>query len=309
MDKKNKIDLLTLKDCSPEMIMEIIALAGKVKAEPDKYSNVLEGKNIALMFNKQSTRTRLSFEAGISQMGGNALYLDAGSLQLSRGENYSDTAKIFSSYLDGVVIRTFEQETVEIFAANAGIPVINGLTDSCHPCQILADLFTISEMGILDSSLKFTYMGDSNNVANSLMVGFSKLGIPITVCCPEIYSPDEAVLKYCGSLPGAGVSVVNDPEAGISGADIVYTDVWVSMGDKDAGSKAESLKPYQVNDSILKSAKDTVKVMHCLPAHRGEEITGEVMDSDRSIVFTQAENRLHAQKALLAYIYKKGNGA
>ena len=238
-------------------------------------------------------------------MGGNAIYLDASSLQLSRGENYSDTAKIFSGYLDGVVIRTYEQEILEIFSANAGIPIINGLTDSYHPCQALADLLTVSELGLLGSDLKFTYIGDSNNVTNSLMIGLSKLGIPMTVCSPVEYSPDKEMLDYCNTLPGADIKVEKDPVKGVKDADIIYTDVWISMGDKDSSSKVEKLKPYQVNKSLLEAAKNTVKVMHCLPAHREEEISAEVMDGDNSIVFEQAENRLHAQKALMAYIYKK----
>jgi ornithine carbamoyltransferase len=305
MDKKEKIDLLTLKDHDREMIRDIIASAGRIKADPGICRGLLSGKSIALLFNKHSTRTRLSFEAGINQMGGNTLYLDASSLQLSRGENYSDTARIFSGYIDGVVIRTYEQETLEIFSRNAGIPVINGLTDRYHPCQALADLFTVSELGILDKDLRFTYIGDSNNVTNSLMIGMSKLGIGITVCSPGDYGPDREILDYCSSLPGAAVEVVEDPVKAVKDADIIYTDVWISMGDKDTSGKIKRLKPYQVNSELLGAAKDGAKVMHCLPAHRGEEIAAEVMDGDSSIVFTQAENRLYAQKALLAYIYEQ----
>jgi ornithine carbamoyltransferase len=305
MGKNNKIDLITLKDHDSGMIKEIISLAAQIKAGEAKFDKLLSSKSIALLFNKHSTRTRLSFEAGISQMGGNAIYLDAGSLQLSRGENYSDTAKVFSSYLDGVVIRTYEQKTLEIFSLNADIPVINGLTDRYHPCQALADLLTVSEFGLLGKDLKFTYIGDSNNVTNSLMIGLSKLGIPMTICSPADYSPDKEMLDYCNNLPGADIKVENDPKKGVKDADIIYTDVWISMGDKDSGSKVKKLKPYQVNESLLEAAKSTVKIMHCLPAHRGEEISAGVMDGDNSIVFAQAENRLHAQKALMAYIYKK----
>jgi ornithine carbamoyltransferase len=305
MNKNNKIDLLTLKDHDGIMIKEIISLAEQIKAGKKKFDKLLDGKSIALLFNKHSTRTRLSFEAGISQMGGNAIYLDSSSLQLSRGETYGDTAKIFSGYLDGVVIRTYEQKTLEIFSKNADIPVINGLTDSYHPCQALADLLTISEFCLLDNDLKFTYIGDSNNVTNSLMIGLSKLGIPMTVCSPADYSPHKEMLDYCNKLPGADIKVENDPKMGVKDADIIYTDVWISMGDKDSSSKLKELEPYRVNDSLLEAAKNTVKVMHCLPAHRGEEISAEVLDGDNSIVFAQAENRLYAQKALLAYIYKK----
>jgi len=303
MNKNNKNDLVTLKDYTREEIMGLISKAGEVKDYPGKYGNVLKGKNIALLFNKYSTRTRLSLEVGINQMGGNVIYLDAGSLQLVRGEDYSDTAKIFSGYLDGVVIRTFEHKTVEIFASDSKIPVINGLTDSFHPCQALSDLFTLKELGMLGKGCKFTYMGDSNNVTNSLMVGFSKLGIPMTVCSPHGYSPNIEILDYCNSLPEACVKVENDPVKGAEDANVIYTDVWISMGDKNCNKKMRSLMPYQVNEGLLGYAADEVKIMHCLPAHRGEEITAEVMDSIKSVIFAQAENRLHAQKALLSYIY------
>ncbi len=303
MNKTNKKDFLTLKDYDKDTIEDLIDLAGDVKADPGKYIEILKGKNIALLFDKHSTRTRLSFEAGISQMGGNAIYLDSGNLQLSRGENYSDTAKIFSGYLDGVVIRTFEHKTVEIFAKNADIPVINGLTDSCHPCQILSDLFTIKELGLLKPDLKFTYLGDSNNVASSLMVGLSKLGIGVTIGSPPEYGPGPEILQYCSKIPGSDIRIENDPEKAVKDADIIYTDVWISMGDTDGKDKIKKLSGYQINKNIVKYAGRDVKIMHCLPAHRDEEITSDILDSGMSIVFLQAENRLYAQKALLAYIY------
>lgn len=301
----NKKDFITLKDYDRKTIEDLIDLAGDVKMKPDKYTKNLEGKNIALLFDKNSTRTRLSFEAGISQMGGNAIYLDAASLQLSRGENYSDTAKIFSGYLDGVIIRTFKHETVEIFAKNGDIPVINGLTDSYHPCQILSDLFTIKELGLLKSDLKLTYLGDSNNIASSLMIGLSKLGIAVTIGSPAGYGPEPEILSYCNKIPGSNISIEEYPEKAVKNADIIYTDVWISMGDVDNKNKINKLSDYQVNKNIVKYAGSNVKIMHCLPAHRGEEISSEILDSDRSIVFLQAENRLYAQKALLAYIYGK----
>ena len=301
--KMNKKDFLTLKDYDKNTIEALIDLAGKIRANPGKYARNLEGKNIALLFDKNSTRTRLSFEAGISQMGGNAIYLDAGSLQLSRGENYSDTAKIFSGYLDGVVIRTFKHETVEIFAKNADIAVINGLTDSYHPCQILSDLFTIKEMNLLKPDLKFTYLGDSNNITNSLMIGLSKLGIAVTIGSPAEYSPDREILQYCSEIPGSNIRIENDPKRAAKDADIIYTDVWISMGDTDSSEKIKKLSDYQINMNIIEYANSDVKIMHCLPAHRDEEIAADVLDSDRSIVFLQAENRLYAQKALLAYLY------
>lgn len=300
----NKKDFLTLKDYDSKTIDYLLDIAGDVKSDPLKYSKVLEGKNIALLFDKHSTRTRLSFEAGISQMGGNAIYLDAKNLQLSRGETYADTAKIFSGYLDGVVIRTSNHSTVEIFAEEGSIPVINGLTDVYHPCQALSDLFTIKEAGLLLPGLKITYMGDSNNVANSLMVGLSKLGLKLTVGSLPEYVPGQEIMKYIESIEGSDVSIVTDPVKAVEDADIVYTDVWISMGDAESDKKVKKLSSYQVSKELLSHAAKDVIVMHCLPAHRGEEITDEVLDGPNSIVLKQAENRLHAQKALLAYIFE-----
>lgn len=304
MSKKNKKDFLTLKDYDSKTISYLLDIAGDVKSDPLKYSKVLEGKNIALLFDKHSTRTRLSFEAGISQMGGNAIYLDAKNLQLSRGETHADTAKIFSLYLDAVVIRTFSHRTVEIFAEEGSIPVINGLTDMYHPCQVLSDLFTIKEAGLLSPGPKITYMGDSNNVTNSLMVGLSKLGIKITISSPSEYKPGQEIMKYIESIKGSNVSIVSDPVKAVEDADIVYTDVWISMGDAESDQKVKKLSSYQLNRELLSHAAKDVIIMHCLPAHRGEEITAEVLDGSNSIVLKQAENRLYAQKALLAYIFE-----
>lgn len=304
MSKKNKKDLLTLKDYDGKTIKYLLDLAGDIKNNPSKYNKVLEGKNIALLFDKHSTRTRLSFETGISQMGGNAIYLDAKSLQLSRGETYADTAKIFSLYLDAVIIRTFSHSTVEIFAEEASIPVINGLTDTYHPCQVLSDLFTIQEAGLMLPGLKITYMGDSNNVANSLMVGLTKLGIKLTVGSPPEYKPGQEIMKYIESIKDSKVSIITDPVKAVDGADIIYTDVWISMGDAESDKKIKKLSSYQLNEKLLSHAADDVHVMHCLPAHRGEEITSEVLDAPNSIVLKQAENRLYAQKALMTYIFE-----
>ena len=305
MSKKNKKDFLTLKDYDSKTISYLLDIAGDVKSDPLKYSKVLEGKNIALLFDKHSTRTRLSFEAGISQMGGNAIYLDAKNLQISRGETHADTAKIFSLYLDAVVIRTFSHRTVEIFAEEGSIPVINGLTDMYHPCQVLSDLFTIKEAGLLSPGPKITYMGDSNNVTNSLMVGLSKLGIKITISSPSEYKPGQEIMKYIESIKGSNVSIVSDPVKAAEDADIVYTDVWISMGDAESDQKVKKLSSYQLNRELLSHAAKDVIIMHCLPAHRGEEITAEVLDGSNSIVLKQAENRLYAQKALLAYIFER----
>ena len=299
-----KKDFLTLKDYSKEEIKYLLDLSGKIKKDKNSYSKVLEDKNIAMLFDKYSTRTRLSFEVGIKQLGGNSIYLDSKKLQIQRGETYQDTAKIFSAYLDGMVIRTYSQEIVDIFAKYGTIPVINGLTDIYHPCQILSDMLTLKEMRLLNKDLKFTYVGDSNNVTNSLIIGFSKLGIDITIGCPQKYSPPEEIIKYArNQKEGSKLNLVYDPVKAVSDADVVYTDVWLSMGDEKNKQKLTDLKSFQVNYKLLKYAKEEVKVMHCLPAHRGQEITSEVLDGKNSIVLQQAENRLHAQKALLVYLY------
>ena len=304
MGKINKKDFLTLKDYDRKTIEYLLDLAADIKINPSKYSKVLEGKNIALLFDKKSTRTRLSFEVGISQMGGNAIYLDSVNLQLSRGETYGDTAKIFSGYLDAVIIRTSSNSTVEIFAEEGSIPVINGLTDAYHPCQILSDLFTIKEAGLLGPGLKFTYMGDSNNVTNSLIIGFLKLGLGLTIGSPVEYAPGQDILEYAESIAGSKVFLVADPVKAVKDANIVYTDVWISQGDPESSQKIKNLAGYQINSKLLKNAGKDVTIMHCLPAHRGEEITSEVLDGPGSIVIKQAENRLYAQKALLTYIFR-----
>lgn len=299
-----KKDFLTLKDYSKEEIEYLLDLSGKIKKDKNSYSKVLEGKNIAMLFDKYSTRTRLSFEVGIKQLGGNSIYLDSKKLQISRGETYKDTAKIFSAYLDGLVIRTYSQEIVNTFAKYGTIPVINGLTDIYHPCQVLSDMLTLKELGLLNKDLKFTYVGDSNNVTNSLIIGFSKLGIDITIGCPQKYSPSEEIIEYArNQKEGSKLNLAYDPVKAVSDADVVYTDVWLSMGDEKNKQKLTDLKSFQVNYKLLKYSKEEVKVMHCLPAHRGQEITSEVLDGKSSIVLQQAENRLHAQKALLVYLY------
>ena len=299
-----KKDFLTLKDYSGDEIEHILNLSVKIKRNKDKYSSILKGKNIALLFDKHSTRTRLSFEVGINQLGGKAVILDSKSLQLGRGESYKDTAKIFSLYVDGVIIRTFKQETLDIFAKYGNIPVINGLTDTYHPCQVLADMLTLKERGMLNKKIKFVYIGDSNNVSNSLIIGFSKIGIDMTIGCPEKYSPDEEILEYAGNQKkGSDINVINNPVDAVSNADIIYTDVWLSMGQETDKFKLKELEKYQVNSDLLKYAKKEVKIMHCLPAHTGQEITSEVLEGKNSIVLEQAANRMHAQKGLLAYIY------
>lgn len=305
--KRTKKDFLTLLDYSKEEINYLLYLAGDVKQNNAKYSEILKNKNIALLFDKPSTRTRLSFEVGINQMGGSCLVLDSKTMQIGRGETYADTAKIFDAYLDGVVIRTFRQTDIETVASNCSIPVINALTDSYHPCQILSDLFTLYERDLLfKKDLKFVYLGDSNNVLNSLLIGFTKLGINITVGCPKEYEPGKALMETLREMSIKSkneIIVENNPLRAVKDADVVYTDVWVSMGDEESSQKIYDLKPFQVNKKLLSEAKKDVLIMHCLPAHRELEITSEVLDSKNSIVWTQAENRLYAQKALLALLY------
>ncbi len=302
-----KKDFLTLKDYQKDEIEGIIKLAAQIKKDDSCYKDILKGKSIALLFDKHSTRTRLSFEAGISQLGGNCIYLDRETLQIKRGETQEDSARIFSLYLDGLVIRTFSQQSVETFARHSNIPVINGLTDLYHPCQILSDLFTVHELGLLKKSLSFTYLGDCNNVLNSILIGFSKLGLDVTVGCSKKYGPDNDVLEYARSEAAKNnskISILHDPGQAVTAADIIYTDVWVSMGDEFSEDKIKELSVFQVNKELLKHAKAGVKIMHCLPAHRDQEITSEVLDGKSSIVLQQAENRLHAQKALFVYLIR-----
>ncbi len=309
MKSNMKKDFLTLMDYSKEEILAILNMAREIKTDPGSYSNILKGKNIALLFDKPSTRTRVSFEVGINQLGGNCLVLDSKNLQLGRGETYADTAKIFDAYLDGVVIRTFKQETIVTMAKNCSIPVINALTDSYHPCQILADLQTLIEKNLLfRQNFKFIYFGDPNNVSNSLLIGFTKLGIDITICSPESFKTDNCLMDYLkteSAISGNTIYIENDPIKAVYEADVIYTDVWVSMGQDEEKEKIEKMMPYQINSKLLKLAKKDVKVMHCLPAHREMEITSEILDSDHSIVWEQAGNRLHAQKGLLKFLYDR----
>jgi len=305
---EKKKDFLTLKDYSKEEILYLLSLAADIKKEKELFSDRLKGKNIAMLFDKHSTRTRLSFEVAISQLGGNCIYLDAASLQIKRGETIKDSAIVFGRYLDGLVIRTFSHETIEVFADYSNITVINGLTDMYHPCQALSDLFTIGEFGLLEKELKFTYLGDCNNVSNSLMVGFSKLGLDLTLGCSKKYGPSAEILQYCqkqAAKSGSKINIINDPFDAVECADIIYTDVWISMGDKDSAEKVKELSAFQVNSKLLAYAKPGVKVMHCLPAHREQEITSEVLDGNHSVIWQQAENRLHAQKALLVYLFSE----
>lgn len=299
-----KKDLLSLKEFSLSdfnRAMELSAMYKKTRGTPEA-PKPLEGKSVGMIFAKSSTRTRLSFEVGIYELGGNPLYIDQGKLQIGRGESIYDTAKVMSRFLHGIVIRTFSQSEVESLAGYASIPVINALTDGYHPCQVLADFFTIFEHSGSFKDVKFTYIGDGAcNMPNTLMIGAKLAGVECVICSPEEYKPDLSILD---GVEGTGtVTWEKDPVLAAKDADYLYTDVWVSMGCEDEfEQRMRLLAPYQLNEQLLACAKPTCKVLHCLPARRGEEITDAVMDSPQSIVFVQAENRLHAQKAVLTLL-------
>jgi ornithine carbamoyltransferase len=260
----------------------------------------LKGKTLGMIFDKSSTRTRISFEVGMYQMGGIALFLSNRDTQLGRGEIIADSARIMSRYLDGIMIRTFSQDSVEEFARYATIPVINGLTDLLHPCQLLSDLFTIIEKRGGYEGLKIAYIGDGNNMANSWINAAAKLPFHLDLACPEGYDPDPDILERGIAGAPAGVILHRDPIAAVRDADIIYTDVWVSMGqESEREERMKRFQGYQVNQALLDKAKKDALVMHCLPAHRGEEITAEVIDGPRSVVIDEAENRLHVQKAVM----------
>jgi len=302
-----KKDFLSLFDWTKEEIDEFLARAQKLKGEETEGSLrfPLSGQTLGMIFDKPSTRTRVSFEAGMAQLGGQSIFLSAGDIQLSRGETTADTARVMSRYIDGVVIRTFSHKMVEDFAAHAQIPVINGLTDLVHPCQILADVFTVVEKEGHYENLSIVYVGDGNNVANSWINAATRLGFGLTLACPEGYQPNKGILARALQQEGSRIRLTEDPQEAVRGADVIYTDVWASMGQEgEAERRAEIFKPFQLNQQLLKRAGKDALVMHCLPAHRGEEITDEVIDGPQSIVWDQAENRLHVQKAILERLLK-----
>jgi len=293
-----KKDFISINDFSREEILKLLEKSAELKQK--RIDNIthhpLKGKSLGMIFSKHSTRTRISFEVGMFELGGQALFLTSDQLQLTRGETVEDSAKVLSRYLDGIVIRTYDHEEVLNFARHASIPVINGLTDLNHPVQIMADLFTIQEKLGKTDNVKVAYLGDGNNVTYSWMLGASIMGIHLTVACPKGHHPEWP--KNMGSL--GKVEVVEDPLEAVRNADVIYTDVWVSMGqESESEEKIKHLQPYQINQKLVDAANDGVLVMHCLPAHRDMEISSEVMDGKNSIVFDQAENRLHVQKAIL----------
>jgi len=295
-----KRDFLTLWDMSSEGIDMLLKRAIELKSGIDANKCPLIGKSIGLLFEKASTRTRVSFEVGIYQLGAHPIYLNPNEIQLGRGETIADTARTLSRYLNAVVIRTFRHDLLEKFSLHSSIPVINGLTDLHHPCQSLGDLMTIFEKKGHLKGIRIAYIGDGNNVANSLIEAVSRMEIDITIACPEGYEPDPDVLERARASAKSEIIILREPKEAVGRADVVYTDVWVSMGqEKESEKKKKRLKDYQVNSRLLSCAKKDAIVLHCLPAHRGEEITDEIMDGPQSAVFDQAENRLHVQKALL----------
>ena len=298
-----KRDFLTVRDLSAGEIDTIIRRARELKSGKDANRCPLMGKSIGLLFEKASTRTRVSFEAGIYQLGAQAIYMNPGELQMGRGETIGDTARTLSRYLNAIVLRTSEHSRLEEFSSHASIPVINGLSNRHHPCQALADLLTVQEKKGRLKGIQLAFIGDGNNVANSLIEAASKMEMDMVMACPEGYEPDPDVLERARDAAKGEIIILRDPREAAGRADVIYTDVWVSMGqEKETEERKRRFRPYQVNDALLACAKKDAIVLHCLPAHRGEEITDEVMDGPRSAVFDQAENRLHSQKALLEFL-------
>ena len=297
--------LLKLMDLSQNEINEILNLADQLKYEKKNgiEHHHLKGKTLGMIFAKSSTRTRVSFEVGMYDLGGQALFLSSHDIQLGRGEPVKDTARVLSGYLDGIMIRTFDQSDVETLAEYGSIPIINGLTDYCHPCQVLADLMTIREIKGGFKGLKLCYIGDGNNMANSLIVGGIKMGMAVSIGCPEGYKPDAEIMKWASE--NGDFTCTPDILEAAKGADILYTDVWASMGqESEAEERKKIFDGYQINDSVMAVANEGAMVLHCLPAHREEEITAKVFEEHAKEIFEEAENRLHAQKAVLVKLLK-----
>jgi ornithine carbamoyltransferase len=308
-------DLLDIAAMPRKQIDDLLRLAASLKTKQQKGIShwLLPGKTLGLLFQKPSTRTRVSFEAGMNQLGGHALVLSMGDSQLSRGESVPDTARVLSRYLDGIVIRTYDHATVEEWAAASDVTVINGLTDHSHPCQALSDLLTIQEIKGRLKGLTLTYIGDGNNVANSLIEAGAKMGMRVVMGCPAGYQPDQHVIDRArieAESTGAAIEIFENPQVAVKEADVLYTDVWISMGrEREQARRLKALASYQLNHRLLQRAKPDAIVMHCLPAHRGEEITADVLDGAQSVVIDQAENRLHMQKAILLQLLGKPNNA
>ncbi|MEW6652817.1 MAG: ornithine carbamoyltransferase [Bacteroidota bacterium] len=300
--------VIEIHHLSLEEIYQIFDLSTALKQDRliGRKHNVLEGKKLGMIFSKPSTRTRVSFEVGIYELGGTGLYFNQNDLQLKKSESVSDTAKVLSRYLDGIMIRTFDHQDVIDLANYGSIPVINGLTDLHHPCQVLCDLFTVLEKRRTLRGLKLAYIGDGNNMAHSLLHGCSKVGMDISIASPSGYTPAAYIVKESeenAKYMGSKIEIIEDPVAAVKGADIIYTDVWASMGqEKETEERRQKFMKYQVNPELVKQAKEDYLFMHCLPAHRGEEVVNEVCDSPNSVIFDEAENRLHVQKAIMALV-------
>ena len=304
----SKRDLLSLGALSAEEIEWLLHRAQQYKNGPLSSSKrgsfrSLEGRSVGLLFEKSSTRTRVSFEVAVFRLGGHPIFLSFDDIQIKRGETIADTARVLSGYLDALVIRTYEQEKLEEWARSATIPILNGLTDLHHPCQILCDLFTVTEKRGKLKGLKLVYIGDGNNIAHSIMEGGAKMGMQVVIAAPKKFMPDPEVVRQATAAAkksGGTITILTDPLKAAEGADVLYTDVWVSMGKEgEKRKRARQFKPYQINQKLVERAKSDVLVMHCLPAHRGEEITAEVMEGPHSIIFNQADNRLPMQQAIL----------
>jgi ornithine carbamoyltransferase len=303
-----KKDLLTIRDFSRDEVVGTLKLAADMKAHPQNYSSALKGKALALIFEKPSLRTRVTFDVGIHQLGGFSVSLLPMEISLGKRESVHDVAKNLERMVQGIMIRTFAHQIVVDMARFASVPVINGLTDYSHPCQALADFMTVQEVKGNLKGLKLCFVGDGNNVAHSLMFTGARLGVHVTVACPKGYEPSPVAVQYAvddAKATGARIEVVNDPAEGVQDADVLYTDVWASMGQEmEAESRKSVFRPFQVNKHLMAKAKSGALFMHCLPAHRGEEVTDDVIDSGSSVVFQQAENRLHAQKAVMYQLMK-----
>ncbi|NLL56719.1 MAG: ornithine carbamoyltransferase [Clostridiales bacterium] len=298
--------LLKLMDLSKEQIIEILNIADQLKFEQKNgiEHKILSGKTLGMIFSKASTRTRVSFEVGMYQLGGNAIFLTDSDTQIGRGESIEDTARVLSRFVDGIMIRTFKQSDVENLAKSGTIPIINGLTDYSHPCQVLADLMTIREIKKSFKDLKLCYIGDGNNMANSLIVGCIKVGMKIAICCPKEYQPDKCLIEW--GFRQEKLEVIDDIKRAVNSSDVLYTDVWASMGQENQREqRLKAFANFQINKELLSLANNDAIVLHCLPAHKGEEITADVFEKYAPIIFEQSENRLHAQKAVLVKVMGK----
>ena len=305
---KQKRDFLSVLDFSRDEILETFRISSDMKKDPRGYSDSLKGKSLAMIFEKPSLRTRVTFDVGIHQLGGFSVYLSPAEINLGKRESIHDVAKNLERMVDGIMIRTFAHQNVLDMARHASVPIINGLTDYVHPCQAIADYLTILEFKKSFEGLKLCYVGDGNNVAHSLLFAGASLGVDVTVACPESHKPEAKALRLArqeAGATGAAITVTHDAFQGVEGADVVYTDVWASMGQEaETEIRRKIFKPFQVNAQLMARAKKDALFMHCLPAHRGDEVTDEVIDGPNSVVFQEAENRLHAQKAIMLKLMK-----